>query len=389
MGAPIYLDYAAATPCDPRVVERMAECLGPGGAFGNPSSRDHAFGWAATEAVEEARAEVAEAVGADILGLTFTSGATEANCLALWGLAHSRLGRERRHLITSRIEHRSVLECCERLASEGFEVTYLTPTPEGVVEPGQVEAALRKDTLLVSICHGNSVLGSLSDIGAIARICAEQGVAFHTDAAQSAVHEDLGLGMGNVALATLTPEKICGPKGVGALYVRQDLRPLLEPLIVGGGQERGLRGGTVPTHQVAGMGRAFALMSMEREREDPRVRSLRGRLEQSLLALGGARVNGAGVRRLPGILSVTFSGIDGKSLLPRLAPDVACSTGSACSSKSREPSYVLRAIGLGDDLALSSLRLSMGRFTTAGEVDAAAAAISRVVQRLRLTGETP
>lgn len=383
---PAYLDYAAATPCDPRVIKEMVSCLEIGGAFANPHSKDHAYGWEAAEKVEEARARVASLVGASPLEITFTSGATEANNLAILGLAKAlRLqGDKRRRVITSQIEHKAVLEACDELEQEGYEVVRLRPQRDGSISVSQVEKALDGDTFLVSIAQANSVLGTVSDVHAIAKAARERGAFFHTDTAQSAGYARTDFDASQISMATLTSEKICGPKGVGALYVQRAQSVPLRPLIMGGGQEKGLRGGTVPTHEVAGMGMAFEIMEKEGAQDARRIGDLRKRLEDALRPIPGCIVNGSSDHRVPGILSVSFQGIDGRRLLPELSLRVAASAGSACSSSDLKPSYVLTAIGLPDDLARASLRLSLGRFTTAQEVDEAAAAIRQAVDKLRI-----
>lgn len=383
---PAYLDYAAATPCDPRVIKEMVSCLEIGGAFANPHSKDHAYGWEAAEKVEEARARVASLVGASPLEITFTSGATEANNLAILGLAKAlRLqGDKRRRVITSQIEHKAVLEACDELEQEGYEVVRLRPQRDGAISVSQVEEALDGNTFLVSIAQANSVLGTVSDVHAIAKAARARGAFFHTDTAQSAGYARTDFDASQISMATLTSEKICGPKGVGALYVQRAQSVPLRPLIMGGGQEKGLRGGTVPTHEVAGMGMAFEIMKKEGAQDARRIGDLRKRLEDALRPIPGCIVNGSSDHRVPGILSVSFQGIDGRRLLPELSLRVAASAGSACSSSDLKPSYVLTAIGLPDDLARASLRLSLGRFTTEQEVDEAAAAIRQAVDKLRI-----
>lgn len=383
---PAYLDYAAATPCDPRVIKEMVSCLEIGGAFANPHSKDHAYGWEAAEKVEEARARVASLVGASPLEITFTSGATEANNLAILGLAKAlRLqGDKRRRVITSQIEHKAVLEACDELEQEGYEVVRLSPQRDGAISVSQVEEALDGNTFLVSIAQANSVLGTVSDVHAIAKAARARGAFFHTDTAQSAGYARTDFDASQISMATLTSEKICGPKGVGALYVQRAQSVPLRPLIMGGGQEKGLRGGTVPTHEVAGMGMAFEIMKKEGAQDARRIGDLRKRLEDALRPIPGCIVNGSSDHRVPGILSVSFQGIDGRRLLPELSLRVAASAGSACSSSDLKPSYVLTAIGLPDDLARASLRLSLGRFTTEQEVDEAAAAIRQAVDKLRI-----
>lgn len=367
---PVYLDYAAATPVDGRVIKEMISCLSLEGTFANSAARDHVYGWQAADKVETARGQVAELVGASPLEITFTSGATESSNLAILGLARAlkEQGDPRRHLITSLIEHKAVLECCRYLESHGYRVTWLTPLPDGSISPEQVAAALEEDTFLVSVAEANSVVGTISDVRAIAMVCKARGVYFHTDMAQSVGYTGQVLKDSAIALASLTPEKLCGPKGVGALYISRALKVPVAPLILGGGQERGLRSGTVATHQVAGMGKAFEIMLKEGKSDYARLNALRDKLKQGLSALGGVKVNGSEEHHLPGVLSVTFEGVEGRTLLPSLR-GVAASTGSACSSASLTPSYVLKALGLSDADAFASVRLSLGRFTTEEEVD--------------------
>ncbi|MBV8147174.1 MAG: aminotransferase class V-fold PLP-dependent enzyme [Gammaproteobacteria bacterium] len=378
--APIYLDYAATTPVDPQVAQAMAECLTAAGDFGNPSSV-HAYGRAAAERIARARGQVAALVGARPADVVFTSGATESNNLAILGAARANADRGR-HLVTSRTEHKSVLDPFRRLEKEGFEVTWLTPGPEGRIEPRAFAAALRADTVLAALMYANNETGVLGDVPAIGALCRERGVAFHTDCAQAAGKIPLALGELPVDFAAFTAHKLYGPKGIGALYVRDGARGLLQALSYGGGQERSLRPGTLPTHQIVGFGAACALAARELPGEGPRIRALRERLWQALEALGDTYLNGAGTERLPGILNVSFAGVHGESLIGAL-PGLAVSSGSACNSQSAEPSYVLRALGRSTQLAQSSLRFSLGRCTTASEVDAAAAAVSVAVQRLR------
>ena len=377
----IYLDNAATTPADPRVVEAMLECLGPTGDYANPSAVGHAPGRRARARVEQARAEVAALVGADPSQVIFTSGATEADNLAILGAA--RFYRERgRHVVTSRTEHPAVLDACRQLEREGFEVTYLKPGPDGIVEPAQVEAALRKDTLLVSLMHVNNEIGVAQDVGAVGRLCRERGVLFHVDAAQGAGKLPLDVNRDCIDLLALTAHKVHGPKGIGALCMRREPRLGLVPMLHGGGQERGLRSGTLPTHQIVGMGAAYRIAMDEMPADGARIGGLRERLWRGLARLPGALLNGHPTQRVPGILSVAFDGVEGESLLFAV-PGLAVTSGSACAATSGEPSYVLRALGRSDRLAQSSLRLSLGRFSTEAEVDAAVDAITAAVTRLR------
>ncbi len=381
MSEVVYLDNAATTPIDPRVIEVMLECCGAGGDFANPSAVGHEPGRRARGRVEQARAEVARLVGATPEQIVWTSGATEADNLALFGAARFHRSRGR-HIVTSRTEHPAVLDPCRQLEREGFEVTYLKPGADGIVAPEQVEAELRDDTILVSLMHVNNEIGVVQDIGAVGRACRVRGVLLHVDAAQSAGKLEIDVERDCVDLLALTAHKVHGPKGVGALCVRREPRLGLVPLLYGGGQERGLRSGTVPTHQVAGMGRAFAIAADDMAAEATRIGALRERLWAALATLPGLTLNGHPVRRVPGILSVTVDGVEGESLL-QLLPDLAIASGSACASTSAEPSYVLRALGHSDRLAQSTLRLSLGRFTTGDDVDCAARRVREEVERLR------
>ncbi|BDX02193.1 cysteine desulfurase IscS [Marinomonas pontica] len=384
MNTPVYLDNSATTPVDPRVAEKMMACLTQDGNFGNPASRSHLFGWRAEEAVEEARLQVASLINADSREIVWTSGATEANNLALKGVAHA-YRQKGRHIITSMIEHKAVLDPCKQLEKDGFEVTYLQPDVHGVISPSQVEDALREDTVLVSLMHGNNELGVLTDIAAIGELTRSRGVFFHVDAAQTTGKVEIDVNAMKVDLMSLTAHKTYGPKGIGALFVRRSPKVKLEAQIHGGGHERGMRSGTLATHQIVGMGEAFRLAGEEMEQDCARIKALRERLWASLTELSGVHLNGDADSRVAGVLNVGFSDVDGEVLLMSLS-DVAVSSGSACTSASLEPSYVLRTIGLADDLAHSSLRLSVGRFTTEEEVDFAAGTIKNAVTRLRSMG---
>jgi cysteine desulfurase len=377
----VYLDNAATTPIDPRVIVEMLECCGPDGDFANPSAVGHAPGRRARARVEQARAEVAQLVGAAPEQVIWTSGATEADNLALFGAARFYRARGR-HLVTSRTEHPAVLDPCRQLEREGFEVTYLKPGGDGIVTPGQVEEALRPDTLLVSLMHVNNEIGVVQDVRAVGRLCRSRGVLLHVDAAQGAGKLPLDVERDCIDLLSLTAHKVHGPKGIGGLCVRREPRLGLVPLLYGGGQERGLRSGTLPTHQIVGMGAAYRIAAAEMARDAARIADLRGQLWRSLAGLPGVELNGHPERRVPGILSVAFDGVEGESLLFALA-DLAVASGSACASMSAEPSYVLRALGRSDRLAQSTLRLSLGRFTTREEVEFAAARIRAEVTRLR------
>ncbi len=375
----IYLDYAATTPVDPRVAQKMSDCLLVEGNFGNPASRSHVYGWRAEESVEEARAQVARLLNADPREIVWTSGATESDNLAIKGLAD---GATKRHIVTSCVEHKAVLDTCDYLEGKGFEVTYLNPGADGVIDPEQVQDALRPDTLLVSIMHVNNEIGVINDVAAIGAVCREAGVFMHTDAAQSAGKVGIDVQAMPLDLISLSAHKMYGPKGMGALYVRREPPMKLTPLIHGGGHERGMRSGTLATHQIVGMGEASAILYRDMERENARVLGLRKRLFAHLQQIPGTSLNGDPDRRLPGLVNVAFEGVDGETLIMAL-DDVAVSSGSACTSASVEPSYVLRALGLRDDLAHASLRFTVGRYTTQEDVDYAARRVAEVVTGLR------
>jgi cysteine desulfurase len=381
---PIYLDYAATTPVDPRVVERMIECLGPGGCFANPASSSHAPGREARNRVEAARRDVAAMLGAVPPEIIWTSGATESNNLAIKGAARFHADRGR-HIVTSRTEHKAVLDTCRQLEKEGWQVTYVTPGPGGIVGPAQVEAALRPDTVLVSVMYVNNEIGTVNDVAAIGTLCRERSVLFHVDAAQAAGKLSLRVDEICADLLSLSGHKVYGPKGIGALYLRGSPKSRLEPLIHGGGHEWGMRSGTLATHQIVGMGEDFRIAAVEQAAEATRLAQLRRRLWDGIASLGGVQLNGDPERRVAGILNVCFEGVEGESLLFALR-ELAVSSGSACTSASREASYVLRALGRDDQLAQSSLRFSVGRFTTSEDVDRAAAIVRTQVQRLRALG---
>jgi cysteine desulfurase len=377
---PIYFDYLATTPVDPRVAGAMAECLTLDGTFGNPASRSHRYGWEAEMRVENARRDVAELIGADPREIVWTSGATESDNLAIKGVL--RAADERGHIVPSAIEHKAVLDSCRHLESRGVAVTYLAPGPDGLIDPAAVAAALRDDTRLVTIMHANNEIGTVNDIAAIGAVAREAGVPFHVDAAQSAGKLPLDVGELPVDLLSLSAHKFYGPKGAGALYVRRQARLALVPQMHGGGHERGLRAGTLATHQLVGMGTAAALARAGLAEEAERLTGLRDRLQAGLEAIGDVTVNGHSADRLPGALNVAVGGVEGETLLLSLK-DLALSTGSACTSASVEPSYVLRALGLPDELAHSSLRFGLGRFTTAEEVEHAIAQVAASVRALR------
>ena len=387
MSKAVYLDYAATTPVDPRVAQKMSDCLLTEGNFGNPASRSHIFGWRAEEAVEEARAQVAELFNADPREIVWTSGATESDNLALKGVTEfygtdARRQQPRRHLVTSATEHKAVLDTCAYLETKGFRVTYLQPGADGLIQPQQVAEAIETDTLLVSIMHVNNEIGVVNDIAAIGAVCREHGVFYHVDAAQSAGKLPIDLQSLPVDLMSVSAHKMYGPKGIGILYVRRQPQVRLVQQMHGGGHERGMRSGTLPTHQIVGMGEAARLMQQHMNSEHERITALRNRLCDALLDIGDVTLNGSRKDRVSGILNLSFAGVDGETLLLAL-DDIAVSTGSACTSETVEPSYVLRALGVPDDLAHASLRISLGRFTTEAEVDHAIARIREVVSRLR------
>jgi cysteine desulfurase len=375
------MDYSASTPVDPRVAEKMMACLTPDGNFGNPASRSHLFGWKAEEAVETARRNVADLIGADPREIVWTSGATESDNLAIKGVAHF-YHKKGKHVITSKIEHKAVLDATRQLEREGYEVTYLTPGSDGLISPQMVADALREDTILVSLMHINNEIGTITDIAAIGELTRKHGVLFHVDAAQSAGKIPLDMQEMKVDLLSLCAHKIYGPKGVGALYVRRKPRVRIEAQIHGGGHERGMRSGTLATHQIVGMGEAFRIAKEEMESEKQRLISLRDRFWTQIQDMEEVYVNGSFDERYPGNLNVSFAFVEGESLLMSLK-DLAVSSGSACTSASLEPSYVLRALGLNDEMAHSSIRFSFGRFTTEEEVDYAAAQVRTAVDKLR------
>ncbi len=381
MKLPIYLDYSATTPVDPRVAEKMVECLTAEGNFGNPASRSHAFGWKAEEAVENARRQVAELVNADPREIVWTSGATESDNLAIKGVAHFYASKGK-HIVTSKIEHKAVLDTTRQLEREGFEVTYIEPGEDGVITPAMVEAALRDDTILVSIMHVNNEIGTINDIAAIGELTRSRGVLFHVDAAQSTGKVDIDLENMKVDLMSFSAHKTYGPKGVGALYVRRKPRVRLEAQMHGGGHERGMRSGTLAAHQSVGMGEAFRIAKEEMAAENERITKLRDRFFKQVEHLEELYVNGSMTARVPHNLNLSFNYVEGESLIMALK-DLAVSSGSACTSASLEPSYVLRALGRNDELAHSSIRFTFGRFTTEEEVDYAAQKVSEAVTKLR------
>ena len=381
MKLPIYLDYSATCPVDPRVAEKMMQCLTMDGLFGNPASRSHRFGWQAEEAVDLARNQVAELIGADPREIVFTSGATESNNLAIKGIAHFYASKGK-HIVTSKTEHKAVLDTCRQLEREGYEVTYLEPMPNGLFTLEQIEGALRDDTVLVSIMHVNNEIGVVQDIAAIGNLCRSRKIFLHVDAVQSAGKIPVDVEALKVDLLSVSAHKVYGPKGIGALYVRRKPRVRLEAQMHGGGHERGMRSGTLPTHQIVGMGEAFRIAKEDMASESQRMMALRQRLWDGVKDIEAVYVNGDLDQRVPGNLNVSFAYVEGESLIMALK-DLAVSSGSACTSASLEPSYVLRALGLNDELAHSSIRFSMGRFTTEEEIDYAIKLIRDSIGRLR------
>lgn len=379
MHLPIYLDYSATTPVDPRVVDRMVPWLGQN--FGNPASRSHAYGWAAEQAVEEAREHVAALVGCDAKELVWTSGATESINLAVKGAAHFYKERGR-HLVTVKTEHKATLDTMRELEREGFEVTYLDVRDDGLIDMDALLGALRPDTVLVSVMYVNNEIGTIQDIPAIGALCRSKGILFHVDSAQATGKVDIDLSALPVDLMSFSAHKTYGPKGVGALYVRRKPRVRIEAQIHGGGHERGMRSGTLPTHQIVGMGEAFRIAKAEMKTENERIRMLRDKLWRGLSEMEEVYVNGDMERRVPHNLNVSFNYVEGESLIMAIK-DLAVSSGSACTSASLEPSYVLRALGRSDELAHSSIRFSVGRFTTEEEVDYSVKLLRDKVGKLR------
>ncbi|MBW3760415.1 IscS subfamily cysteine desulfurase [Aeromonas jandaei] len=381
MKLPIYLDYSATCPVDPRVAEKMMQCLTMDGLFGNPASRSHRFGWQAEEAVDLARNQVAELIGADPREIVFTSGATESDNLAIKGVAHFYASKGK-HIITSKTEHKAVLDTCRQLEREGFEVTYLEPMPNGLFTLEMIENAMRDDTILVSMMHVNNEIGVIQDIKGLGELCRSRKILLHVDAAQSVGKIEIDVEAMKIDLLSLSAHKIYGPKGIGALYVRRKPRVRIEAQMHGGGHERGMRSGTLPTHQIVGMGEAFRIAKEEMASEHERVMTLRQRLWDGLKDIEAVYLNGDLEQRVSGNLNVSFAYVEGESLIMALK-DLAVSSGSACTSASLEPSYVLRALGLNDELAHSSIRFSIGRFTTEEEIDYAVKLIRDSIGRLR------
>ena len=381
MKLPIYLDYAATTPVDPRVAEKMVDCLTTEGVFGNPASHTHSFGWDAEDLVERARKQVAELINADPREIVWTSGATESDNLAIKGIAqfHQRKGK---HIITSATEHKAVLDTCRYLEDEGFKVTYLVPEENGLIDIEKLKAAISSETILISIMHVNNELGVIQDIAAIGEIAREKEIIFHVDAAHSAGKVPIDLQKLKVDLMSFSSHKIYGPKGMGALFVRRQPRIRLQAQIHGGGHENGMRSGTLATHQIVGMGEAFRIAKLELKEDSKRIHALRDRLWNGIKTIEAIRLNTDLEHSVPNVLNVSFNYIEGEALILALK-DIAVSTGSACTSASLKPSYVLRALGLSDELAHSSIRFSIGRFTTEEEIDYVLRLAQREVQKLR------
>ncbi|EGQ7672342.1 IscS subfamily cysteine desulfurase [Vibrio cholerae] len=381
MKLPIYLDYSATCPVDPRVAEKMVQYMTMDGTFGNPASRSHRYGWQAEEAVDTAREQIAALLNADPREIVFTSGATESDNLAIKGVAHF-YNKQGKHIITSKTEHKAVLDTMRQLEREGFEVTYLDPESNGLIDLAKLEAAMRDHTILVSIMHVNNEIGVVQDIAAIGELCRSRKVVFHVDAAQSAGKVAIDVQEMKVDLISLSAHKAYGPKGIGALYVRRKPRIRLEAQMHGGGHERGFRSGTLPTHQIVGMGEAFRIAKEELQQDYDHALKLRNRLLDGIKDMEAVTINGDLDQRVPHNLNVSFAFVEGESLLMALK-DLAVSSGSACTSASLEPSYVLRALGLNDELAHSSIRFSFGRFTTEAEIDYAIELIRVAVDKLR------
>ena len=379
MKTPIYLDYSATTPVDPRVAQKMIPYLTE--HFGNPASRSHAFGWDSERAVEEARSQVAALVNCDPKEIVWTSGATEAINLALKGAAHFYHDKGK-HLVTVRTEHKATLDTMRELEREGFECTYLDVKPDGLLDFEAVKAALRPDTVVVSVMAVNNETGVIQDIAAIGELCRSRGIIFHVDAAQATGKMPLDLAKLKVDLMSFSAHKTYGPKGVGALYVRRKPRVRIEAQMHGGGHERGMRSGTLATHQIVGMGEAFRLAKLEMATENERIRMLRDRLLKGVSGIEEIYVNGDMERRVPGNLNVSFNFVEGESLIMAIK-EIAVSSGSACTSASLEPSYVLRALGRSDELAHSSIRFTIGRFTTEEEIDYTVGLLERKIAKLR------
>lgn len=378
---PIYLDYASTTPADKRVAQKIFEHLTLEGNFGNPASRSHAYGWSAEESVEEARAHVANLVNCDPREIVFTSGATESDNLAIKGVANFYKSKGK-HIITSKIEHKAVLDPCRQLERDGFTVTYLDPNEQGIITPQQISEVIQDDTILISIMHINNELGTVNDIKAIGALARSKGIFFHVDAAQSTGKIEIDLNNLEVDLMSFSAHKTYGPKGIGALFVSRKPRVRLEAQIHGGGHERGMRSGTLATHQIVGMGEAFRLAKLEMQTDNERISKLHQKLLDGIQHIEEIYINGDLANKVPNILNVSFAYIEGESLMMALK-DIAVSSGSACTSASLEPSYVLRALGRKDELAHSSIRFSIGRFTTDEDIDYTISILEQAVSRLR------
>lgn len=381
MVTPIYMDYSATTPVDKRVASKMIKYLTMEGHFGNPASRSHYYGWQADEAVNKAREQVASLVMADPREIVWTSGATESDNLAIKGIAHFYKSKGK-HIITLKTEHKAVLDTCRQLEREGYEVSYLNPLENGLLDLNVLKSAIRKDTILVSVMHVNNEIGVVQDIEAIGNLCRESKTFFHVDAAQSVGKVDIDLSKLHVDLMSFSAHKIYGPKGIGALYVRRKPRVRIESQMHGGGHERGMRSGTLATHQIVGMGEAFAIAQEEMKNENITISKLRDRLLAGFSDMEEVVVNGDLNQRIPGNLNISFNYVEGESLMMAIN-DIAVSSGSACTSASLEPSYVLRALGLSDELAHSSIRFSIGRFTTENDIDKAVELVRQKVEKLR------
>ncbi len=373
------MDYAATTPVDPRVAHQMSSCLMVDGHFGNPASSSHVYGWEAEELVEQSRVDLAKLIGADPLEIVWTSGATEADNLALKGLAEND---NRRHIVTSSYEHKAVLDTCHYLEENGYSVTYVKPDSEGLIQPGKVDEAITSDTFVVSIMHVNNEIGVINDVATIGRVCRNRGVPFHVDGAQSVGKIPVNVKLMHIDLLSISGHKIYGPKGVGALYVRRNPPVRIAATIHGGGHERGMRSGTLPTHQIVGMGAAAKICEQDLEVDAERILKLRERLWSHLKQITGVHLNGSEEQRIPGLLNVAFEGVQDESLMMALN-DVAVSSGSACTSATVEPSYVLRELGVPHDLAASSIRFSLGRYSTQDDIDYVGRRVADVVSALR------
>ena len=378
---PIYLDYSSTTPVDPRVAAKMSECLTKEGVFGNPASRSHSFGWESEKLIDEARGHVAKLIKANKKEIVWTSGATESDNLAIKGAAHF-YKEKGNHLITLTTEHKAVLDTMRHLETEGFEVTYMNPKDNGLVDIDELKSLIKPTTTVISIMHVNNEIGVIQDLETIGKICRDNKIVFHVDAAQSPGKVDIDVDKYNIDLLSLSAHKVYGPKGIGALYVRRKPRIRLQPQMHGGGHERGFRSGTLPTHQVVGMGEAFRIAEEEMESDNKRISILKDKLWNGLNSIEEIYLNGDMKQRIPGNLNVSFNFVEGESLIMAIK-DMAVSSGSACTSASLEPSYVLRALGRSDELAHSSLRISIGKYTTEEEIDYSVSLIKEAVAKLR------